>query len=399
MMSPEENEQDPSLEYEEAGHSLTMPRQTAFGAGCFSRLGEAAAGLGARAFLVTGPGKSEWEKLISERMDVTAFRLRDTEPDIEAVDSAAAACAEGECDCVVGFGQTGVIDTAKLVSMVRGHAADSVRPFVVGERPVEMKGLPLVAVPSDAVTGAEIASTAFVIERESRVRWGLSHPHLVPESAIIDPQLTLSAPAELTAAAGVAAFSFALESFVSLRGSDITDMFALGSVRLIGRNLHRAVLDGSDIDARTGMCLAAYLAGGAATATGPGVANVIAPALQMALGTGYGEAVAIVLPSSIEFNLDHAVEKYARVVEVLASEVRPGTETLPDLLAALYDDIGIGDTIARIKINYGMIEETLNSIAESGARAEANPRPVDRAGLVRILRHAREYVHRRSASR
>jgi alcohol dehydrogenase class IV len=349
--------------------------------------------------LITGPGQAGCEEPISDRMDVTTFRLGDTEPDIEAVDSAAAACAEGECDCVIGFGQAGVIDTAKLVSIVRGHDADSVRPFAVGERCIEAKGLPLVAVPAPVVTGREVTSTAFVIERENRVRWGLSHRHLVPETVIIDPELTLSAPAGLTAAAGVAAFAFALEAFVSLRSSEITDMFALGSVRLIGRNLHRAVLDGSDMEARTGVCLAAYLAGAAATGAGPGVASVIAPALQMALGTAYGEAVAIVLPASIEFNLDHAMERYSRVIGVLASEVRPGTGNLPDLLAALYDDIGIDETIAQIKIDYGMIEETLNSIAESGGRAEANPRPVDRAGFVRILRHAREYVQRRSASR
>jgi alcohol dehydrogenase class IV len=355
--------------------------------------------LGTRAFLITGRGRAECEKSISERVDVTTFRLRDADPDIEAVDSAAASCAEAKCDCVIGLGQGGVIDTAKLVSMVRGHGADSVRPFVAGERRIEMRGLPLMAVPLAAVTGAEITSTAFVIERENKVRWGLSHPYLVPESVIIDPELTLSAPAGLTAAAGVGAFAFALEAFVSVRSNEITDRFALESIRLIGRNLRRAVRDVSDVEAKTGICLAAYLAGAAATGTGPGVAGVIAPALQMALGTGYGEAVAIVLPASIEFNLDHAREKYARVAEVLASEVRPGTEDFPDLLAALYDDIGISDTIARIKIDYGMIEETLNSIAESGARAEANPRPVDRAGLVRILRHAREYVQRRSASR
>jgi len=398
-MSPGENEKGLSLDCAEAAVYLTMPRQTVFGAGCLCRVGETAAGFGSRVFLITGRGRSKCEKSISGEVDVTTFRLRGADPDIESVDSAAASCAEAKCDCVIGLGQGGVIDTAKLVSIVRGHGADSVRPFVVGERCIEMRGLPLIAVPSAAVTGAEIASTAFVIERETKVKWGLSHPYLAPESVIVDPELTLSAPSELTAAAGVGAFNFALEAYVSLRSSEVTDMFALESIRLIGRNLARAVRDVSDVDAKTGLCLAAYLAGAAASGTGPGVAGVIAPALQMALGTGYGEAVAIVLPASVEFNADHARKRYARVAELLGSEVRPGTEDFPDLLAALYDDIGIGDTIARIKINYGMIEETLNSIAESGARAEANPRPVDRAGLVRILRHAREYVQRWSATR
>jgi len=399
MMLSGENEKDSSLECEEAGRSLTMPRQMLFGAGCFCRLGEAVAGLGARAFLITGPGKTQCEKLISERVDVATFRLREADPDIEAVDSAVASCAEAKCDCVIGLGQGGVIDAAKLVSVVCGHGADSVHPFVAGERRIEMRGLPLLAIPSAAVTGAEFTSTAFVVERENSVRWGVSHPHLVPESVIIDPELTLSAPAGLTAAAGVGAFAMGLESFVSLRSNDVTDTFALESMRLVGRNLPRAVQNGTDMEARTAMCLAAYLAGAAASCTGPGVANLIGPSLQMALGTVYGEAVAVVLPASVEFNRDHAREKYARVVELLAGEMRSGAEDLLDLLAVLYGEIGINDTIARLKIDYGMIEETLNSITESGARAEGNPRPVDRAGLVRILRHAREYVQHRSASR
>ena len=101
----------------------------------------------------------------------------------------------------------------------------------------------------------------------------------------------------------------------------------------------------------------------------------------------------------MEFNIDHAIEKYARIAELLAAELRPGTKSLRDILAVLYDRIGINDVIAQLKIDYRIIETTLSSIAESGARAEANPRPVDRAGFVRILRHAREYVQRRSASR
>jgi alcohol dehydrogenase class IV len=254
------------------------------------------------------------------------------------------------------------------------------------------------AVPTVAVTGAEFTSTAFVTDIGNAVRWSVSHPYLVPERVIVDPEFTMSAPPGLTAAAGVGAFAFALEAFVSLRSNEITDTFTLESIRLIVQNLQRAVRDGKDLEARTAMCLAAYLAGAAVSGTGPGVANLIAPSLQMALGTVYGAAVAVVLPASVQFNLDHAREKYARVATLLGGEIRSGTENLLDQLAVLYSEIGIDDTIARLKIDYGMIEETLNSITESGARAEANPRPVDRAGLVRILRHAREYVQRRSTS-
>ena len=370
-------------------------------------MGEAAAAFGTRAFLITGAGLAEDEdltervccELLTREVDFTTFPLTDVGPDIAVVDSAAESCAEARCDCLIGLGQAGVIDTAKLVSVVRGHDVDSIRPFVVGERGVEAKGPPLVAVPTVAVTGAEITSTALVTDPANGVRWSLSHPYLAPDNVVMDTELTLSAPPELTAAAGIGAFAFALEAFVSSRSNELTDMFALEAVRLIGQNLLCAVRDGTNMEARTAMCLAAYLAGAAATGARPGVANMIAPALQMALGTHYGEAVAMLLPASIEFNRDHAKDKYATVVDLLAANVRPGARGLLELLAALYEDIGLTDAIARLKMDYGIIEETLNSVAKSEARASANPRPVDRAGLVRILRHTREHIQRRSASR
>jgi alcohol dehydrogenase len=215
----------------------------------------------------------------------------------------------------------------------------------------------------------------------------------------MDAELTLPVPPAVTAVAGISAFAHALEAFVSLGANELTGTLAAEAVRLVGRNLVRAVRDGTDIEAKTALCLAAYLAGAAANGAGLGVASLLAHPLGMTLGTQYAEALAIVLPASIEFNYDHARDKYALIRDLLTAETEHAAQRLSDVLAALYHEARINDVISPHRIDYGKIEETLSAIEKSHVRARGNPRPVDRTGLVRVLRRAREYIHQQTLSR
>jgi alcohol dehydrogenase class IV len=398
MMSPRKKENG-------AGHestllSLTMPRETLFGAGCVGAVADAAGALGAHAFLLTGPRDTQPEELTERVRDelrartvgTTVFRFEGPEPATRDVDAAADACAAAGCDLIVGLGGASVIDAAKLVALLCGHDAESIEPFLVGECAFERAGLPLVVVPTVAVIGTEIMGTAFAVDEEARFKRSVSHRHVMPTCVVIDPELTVSTPPRLTAAAGIGTFTLALEAFVSRRSNPLTETFALEAIRLVGEYLRLAVADGTNIDARTGLCLAGYLAGSAATGAGAGVVNLLAHALQHALGAEYGEAAALVLPASIEFNLYHARDKYAQVAELVATALGTDTRDLGDLLVHLYAEVGIDKALAVYTLDYRIVDETLTAIATCGGRAETNPRPVDRAGLVRILRHARHYI-------
>jgi len=398
MMSSQQDVND--VTRQDALLSLTMPRETLFGAGCLRAVGDAAAALGRHAFLLTGPQGAQpdeltervRDELLARAMDTSFFRFDRLEPATQDVDAAANACAAAGCDLIVGLGQAGVIDAAKLVALVCGHGVESIEPFLVGKCAVERTGVPLVIVPTSAVIGTEVMTTAFAIDEEPRLRRSLSHRHLTPTCVVLDPELTGSSGPRLTAAAGLGTFTLALEAFVSVRSNPLTDTLALEAIRLVGEYLKAAVGDGKDINARTALCLAAYLAGSAGTGAGLGVVGLLAPALQLALGAEYGEAAALVLCASIEFNFYHAREKYERVAELLAAALRTDTRNLGDLLRAFYSEVGIDEALAAYTLDYRIVDETLTAIAECGGRAEANPRPVDRAGLVRILRHARAYI-------
>jgi 1,3-propanediol dehydrogenase len=386
---------------------LTMPRETIFGAGCLRAVGEAAARLGSRAFLVTAPesGRTKevvdrvYGELVSHGMNPIASPMPEICPDMTVVDSAAKTCAENRCDVVVAVGGIGVIDAAKLLSLLGGSSSGSIRDLVTGEPHVEGHALPLVSVLTPPVTGAELVAAAFVADREDGVGRNLRHPHLLPEIVIVDPELALSVPPSTTALAGIGAFAHALEAFVSLQANELTDSLAAEAVRLVGQNLLGAVTDETDVDARMALTLAGYLAGAAANGTGPGIASLLAHPLGMTLGTPYVEALAVLLPATVEFNFDHAREKYERVPALLAGGTERTPREFPDVLARLYHEVGVDDIIARHSIDYGKIEETLSAVEDSHAGAEANPRPVDRAGVVRILRHAREHIHQLRLSR
>lgn len=396
---PEAREPDPV--------NLTMPRETLFGAGCLGTVGEVAAGLGTRAFLVTAPESAQagdvvdrvYGELVKHGMDPITAPMPEQYPDIAAVDSASETCAENQCDVVVGVGEIDVTDAAKLVSILCGSGASSIRSFATGEQIIEARALPLVSVPTPPVTGAELAAAAFVADRGSGVGRSLHHPRLLPDIVIIDPDLGLSVSPAVTAVAGIGAFAHALEAFVSLKANELTETLATEAVRLVDRNLLRAVRDEEDADARTALCVAAYLAGAAANGTGPGIASLLAHPLGMTLGTRYAEALAVVLPASIEFNFDHAREMYQSVPSLLAGGTDRTARRFSDVLADMYRETGLDDIIARHRIDYGKIEETICAVEESHARAMTNPRPVDRAGVVRILRHAREHIHQLTLSR
>ncbi|MCK5556981.1 MAG: iron-containing alcohol dehydrogenase, partial [Candidatus Hydrogenedentes bacterium] len=269
MMRTGENEKTLPCGRESDMVHLMMPRETIFGAGCLRSVGETAFSLGTRAFLVTGSESAQSDEVVDRvrrqldehGMNPTAFPMPEGCPDIEAVDSAAETCAENQCDVVIGVGEVGVIDGAKLVAIACGSGANSVRPFLVNEWLFATHWVPLVCIATPPITGAELSATAFVADRTNGVGQVLYHPCLIPEVVIMDAELTLPVPPAVTAVAGISAFAHALEAFVSSRADELTATLAAEAVRLVGRNLVRAVRDGADIEAKTALCLAAYLAG------------------------------------------------------------------------------------------------------------------------------------------
>ena len=281
---------------------------------------------------------------------------------------------------LVAVGGGSPIDTAK------GIALAAVNP---GRGDTAVPGLPIVAVPTTAGTGAEACSFGVVTDAATRRTLCVGHASTRPAAVILDPDLTAGLSAAVTAATGMDALTHALESYLSLRPNPWSDGLALQAIRMIGANLPRAVRDGADTDARSQLLLAAHLAGVAMASTGLGVCHAIGHSLGGRWNIAHGVALAMLLPDVLRFNLPVRTQRLADVAFALgAGDTRSTRErnadAAIDAVAALRDRIGLTAAIA----DFGITEADFAQIA-ADALADGvlltTPRPPTPADIGDIL--------------
>jgi 4-hydroxybutyrate dehydrogenase len=282
------------------------------------RLGSYAKRLGIeRALIVTDPGVAASGALDLVR-EALGGRVAEvwTEAEADAPKSSVHAGAEiaraANADGIVAVGGGSAIDSGKAIALLAKHGGDVARWD--GNNKVGTPGLPLVAIPTTAGTGSE-ASNICVVKDTKRARKLVIFDRAVyPSVAILDPRLTAKLPAFLTAATGVDALTHAIEGIASKYAQPVCDAIGLEAIRLVKANLPRAVADGSDLEARGFMLLAASMAGQLVSMTFSGVSHAIAHALGVGFGVHHGTGNAIALGWSVRFNAKdpRAAAQYAR---------------------------------------------------------------------------------------
>src|SRR5580700_7908340 len=294
--------------------------------------------------------------------------------------------ARGGIALVAGGGGS-PLDLAKGIALAavnpeRGRDLDYRGDFAV-------PGLPIVVVPTTAGTGAEANSFGVMTDPATRRRFYVGHATTMPAAAILDPALTVSmSPAE-TAATGMDALTHALESYLSLRPNPWSDALALHVIRIIAANLPRAVYDGTDLDARSQLLLAAHLAGVAMANTGLGVCHAIGHSLGGRWDITHGVALSMLLPDVLRFNLPVRTQRMADVAFALgAGDTHRGEErnaaAAIDAVAALRDRIGLTAAIG----DFGITEADFAQIAADTLADEVlldTPRPPTQADIGDIL--------------
>lgn len=206
---------------------------------------------------------------------------------------------------VVPVGGGSSIDSAKAISL---HAVNGGDVLALGYHRHDLAhGGPIIAVPTTAGTGAETNSYGVITDEAAGRKGYVGHPSLVPVWTILDPALTVGLPPAATAATGVDALTHALESLLSRNPNPFAEALALGVIRTVREFLPRAVADGSDIEARSQLLMAAHLAGmGQASGTGVGLVHALGHAIGTRGRLGHGTALAVVLPEVLAFYADEA---------------------------------------------------------------------------------------------
>ena len=309
-----------------------------FGVGSRAKLNELIAGFGTKVLLVTGASSFDQSELcqqlwqaLSHQFDVKRFKVCD-EPSPTLVDQAVAEFSSFSPDCVVAVGGGSAVDAAKAIAGLL-PTGDSVLEYLEGVgkgRDYQGPSTPFVALPTTAGTGGETSKNAVLSEiGEKGYKKSFRHESLVARYIILDPELTLDCPADITAACGMDAFTQLLESYVSANANPMTDALAFSGLIQIRDCLLHAVEDGDDLEARAGMLYASSISGLTLANAGLGSVHGLASPLGAYFPIPHGVVCGTLLFDAVRINIralkernpeSVAMRKYADVGRMFARQ-------------------------------------------------------------------------------
>lgn len=294
--------------------TLLQPSRLEIGAGAIARLGEWAEGY-SRVFVVAMAPTIGFVSRLDLKGAVETFTDIPPEPDLPAVEAVLAAARRFKPDLVIGLGGGSVMDVAKLVAVL-WDSQQSVLD-VVGVGKVEGRRIALAQVPTTSGTGSEAGIRSLVTNPETQAKFAIESRHMLADMAVLDPELTYSVPAAVTAATGIDALAHCVESFTNIKSHPMIDGYASMGIELVGRYLARAVADGQDVEARAGMMLASYYGGVCLGPVNTAGGHALAYPLGTRLKLPHGLANAIVFPHVMAFNASVRPEKTASILSAL----------------------------------------------------------------------------------
>jgi alcohol dehydrogenase class IV len=313
----------------------------------------------------------------------------DGEPTVVDVDQGAELAREYKPDVVIGLGGGSSMDTAKAIAVMMVHPG-SVADYLegVGSGQITHPGIPFIAIPTTAGTGAEVTKNAVITGSAQKYKKSLRSEHLVARVALLDPELTVSLPGPLTAETGMDAYTQLIESYISLKAQPIPQALALYGVPLVDKYLGTAVRHGSDLEAREAMLLAGLLSGIALANSGLGAAHGIAAALGAVCGIPHGRACAMLLPKVLEFNLPSCITPYCQLYGQLTtftvdSELA-AAEAFVNRVERLSRDIGIPQSFTPAELPVDKVPEV--AAASFGSSMSGNPVKMEEHDIEKLIR-------------
>ena len=372
-----------------------------FETGSARRLGEIAAGsLGARVLFVTDPGlrrlglcDEAMASVEATGLSLTVFDAVEADPSRATLMRAVEAGRDAAVTGVIGFGGGSSLDVAKLAALILGSGEDLDEAWGVANA----KGprLPLVLVPTTAGTGSEVTPVSIITVGEEEKR-GVSSPVILPDIAVLDPELTLGLPPHITAATGIDAMVHAIEAYASKNANNnpISKMLARQALRLLGANIETAVSNGTDIDARGAMLLGSMLAGQAFANSPVAAVHALAYPIGGTFHVPHGLSNALVLPHVLRFNAPVAAQVYADI----AADAFPALSTeegaqglcaaFIEKLATLAGKLGLATRLREVGIGEDHLPKMAADAMKQTRLLVNNPRPVSEADALAIYRAA-----------
>ena len=367
-----------------------FPTDVRFGVGARSVLAEFAQKYKmSRPLLVTDSGLPETEAfhLVAEQMNrvwpggYVQFMGVHPNPTDQDVEDAWGSYVQGDCDGVVGLGGGSALDAAKALRLKVAFPKMALMEMPFDELP---QLVPMCAIPTTAGTGSEVGQSSVITIQQMGRKTVLGAQPLMAEMAVLDPELTVGLPPNLTASTGMDAMTHAIEAYVCPVFHPMCDAIALEAIRLVRMYLPRAYRDGADLEAR-GMMQVAAAMGAVSFQKDLGAAHSLSHPLSSEFGIQHGLANAIALPSVVRFNgqLDSAqYERIAVALGCLGSPDDPASQ-VADFLIEFNRSIGITQRLRDLKVPREKLPELAAKAMEDGCHL-SNPRRCTRADTLRL---------------
>jgi alcohol dehydrogenase class IV len=364
--------------------TLLQPQKIVFGTGCIQTFVEDYEKMGLkRLYVLTAP---PIRPLIEEAMDaltsagvaIEVFQDIVAEPTVNDFKCILEKARRFQADSVVGVGGGSVLDVTKLVAAFINSEQQVEDCFGTGF--IQKKGLWFACLPTTAGTGSEVSPNAILLDERDHLKKGIVSPFLIADVAYVDPKLTWTVPAKVTADTGMDALTHCIEAYTNKFAHPAVDIYALKGIQLIAANLENAVKNGQNQEAREALALGSLYGG---LCLGP-VNTAAVHALSYPLGGEFhiphGLSNAILLPSVMKFNMPANVKRYAEVAIAMGCEPGKNDEETAqcgvDFIYQLAAAVGIPDKLTALGIPQTAVDGMAKAAMQVQRLLKNNPREV-----------------------
>ena len=366
------------------GITLLQPQKIVFGTGCIQTLVDDYKKMGLkRLFVLTAPPilpliEPTLAELKEAGIHIEVFQNILAEPTLNDFNDIVEKARQFNADSVVGIGGGSVLDVAKLVAAFVHSDQQAADCFGIGI--IKAKGLWFSCLPTTAGTGSEVSPNAILLDERDHLKKGIVSPYLIADAAYVDPKLTWTVPAKVTADTGMDALTHCMEAYTNKFAHPTVDIYALQGIKLIAANLERAVKDGKDVEAREALALGSLYGG---LCLGP-VNTAAVHALSYPLGGEFhiphGLSNAILLPSVMKINMPASIKRYADVAIALGCEPGKSDEETAqrgvDFIYRLAKAVGIPQKLTDLGIPQSAVDGMAKAAMEVQRLLKNNPREV-----------------------
>ena len=364
--------------------TLLQPQKIVFGTGCIQTFVDDYKKMGLqRLFVLTAPPirpliEEPLADLQAAGVSIEVFQDIVAEPTVNDFKKVLEAARQFKADSVAGIGGGSVLDVTKLVAAFV-HSGQQVEDCF-GTGFIQQKGLWFACLPTTAGTGSEVSPNAILLDERDHLKKGIVSPLLIADAAYVDPKLTWTVPAKVTADTGMDALTHCIEAYTNKFAHPAVDIYALKGIQLIAANLEKAVNNGQDQEAREALAFGSLYGG---LCLGP-VNTAAVHALSYPLGGEFhiphGLSNAILLPSVMKFNMPANVKRHAEVAVALGCQPGKDDEETAqrgvDFIYRLAQAVGIPDKLTTLGIPQTAVDGMAKAAMQVQRLLRNNPREV-----------------------